>query len=77
MINSIETEITFDLSTEKDKNDFINALKSEPKEMQRSSWTIQKNKKGIIFKITAQDPVALRATLNAITQFMILFNKTR
>jgi len=76
MTNSIESSIIFNLSSEKEKNEFINALKSEERNLKRSSWTVSKNKKGIVFKISAQDPVAFRATLNAISQYMIIFNKT-
>ena len=41
----------------------------------RSSCSIQKQKKGVVFEITSKDSVALRATLNSITKLLTVYEK--
>ncbi|MFC1691025.1 KEOPS complex subunit Pcc1 [Nanoarchaeota archaeon] len=42
----------------------------------RSTIIIKKTKKGVLLKITATDSVALRATLNGLTQLLTVYEKT-
>ncbi len=41
----------------------------------RSDYKIEKNKEGVLFKISADDSVALRATLNSITKLLTVYEK--
>lgn len=41
----------------------------------RSSFTIKKKSKSLIFDIKAKDSVALRATLNSITKLCTVYEK--
>lgn len=50
---------------------------SEETSFERSSFTINKTDEGIEFAIEANDAVALRATLNSISQLLIVFEGTR
>ena len=42
---------------------------------QRSNFTITENKDHIVFDIQAEDATALRATLNAITKLLTVYEK--
>lgn len=46
---------------------------SEQTSYNRSSFSITKKENGLEFDITAKDAVALRATLNSISQMLIIF----
>ena len=41
----------------------------------RSNYTLSKTKRGVIFKIEAEDSVALRATLDSIMKLLIVYEK--
>jgi len=44
-------------------------------EKNRSSFKIKKEKDHVLFEITAEDSVALRATLNSITKLLTTYEK--
>jgi len=48
-------------------------LSSEETKFERSAFTIKKTEEGVEFDISAKDAVALRATLNSITQLLTIF----
>jgi len=43
----------------------------------RACYEIQKQKDKAIFKVSAQDSIALRAVLNSITKMISVYEKTR
>ena len=49
----------------------------EDKELNRSKYSITKNKKQLIFEIEAEDATALKTTFNTITKVLIVWEKTR
>jgi len=49
----------------------------EDKELNRSSYSIVKNKKQLIFDIHAEDATALKTAFNTITKILIVWEKTR
>lgn len=51
-------------------------VKSEQKEMPRSSLKIKKKENKVIFDVEAQDAAALRATLNTVMKLLIVYEKT-
>ncbi len=51
----------------------LECLASEEKSFDRSKFTIKKVDDGVEFNITAKDAVALRATVNSISQLLIIF----
>jgi tRNA threonylcarbamoyladenosine modification (KEOPS) complex Pcc1 subunit len=58
---------------EGDPEKLFDCFASEETSFDRSSFTIEKTQDGIRFSITAKDAVALRATLNSISQLLIVF----
>jgi tRNA threonylcarbamoyladenosine modification (KEOPS) complex Pcc1 subunit len=44
---------------------------------QRAGYELKKNKDALVFKITAEDSIALKAVLNSITKLLIVYDKTR
>lgn len=52
-------------------------LAAEETSFDRSSFTITKTKDGVEFDVKASDAVALRATLNSISQLLIVFEGAR
>ncbi len=51
-------------------------VKSEQKDMPRSSLKIKKQKKNVVFDIKADDATALRATLNTVLKLLIVYEKS-
>ena len=58
---------------EGDPEKLYSCFESEETSFDRSSFTIEKTESGIRFSIEAKDAVALRATLNSISQLLIVF----
>jgi tRNA threonylcarbamoyladenosine modification (KEOPS) complex Pcc1 subunit len=56
-----------------DPEKLFECLTPEETSFDRSSFTINKTKEGLEFDIKANDAVALRATLNSISQLLIVF----
>jgi len=54
----------------KGNNNIIKAFGPEEKQMKRSNYNIKKTKNGINFSINAEDAIAFRATISAITQLL-------
>ncbi|MFQ5474985.1 MAG: KEOPS complex subunit Pcc1 [Candidatus Nanoarchaeia archaeon] len=52
-------------------------LASEAMEYDRSSFKINKTERGVRIDVTAKDAVALRATLNSISQLFLIYEKTK
>jgi len=49
----------------------------EDKELNRSTYTITKNTKQLIFTITAEDATALKTAFNTITKVLLVWEKTQ
>lgn len=49
-------------------------MEAEEKSFARSAYTITKQQDRLIFDIKSKDPTALRATLNTITQFLVIYH---
>jgi tRNA threonylcarbamoyladenosine modification (KEOPS) complex Pcc1 subunit len=49
----------------------------EDKELNRSKYSISKNKKQLIFNIEAADATALKTAFNTITKVLSVWEKTR
>jgi tRNA threonylcarbamoyladenosine modification (KEOPS) complex Pcc1 subunit len=60
-----------------DAEKIYKCFKPELIKKDRSEYTIRKSKGKIIFEVSAKDPVALRATLNSITQMLTIFEKMK
>lgn len=61
-----------------DKKKLIECFKAEEqREENRSSLDIQEKEDHILFKITAKDATALRATLTNITKLLSVFEKAK
>ena len=48
----------------------------EDKELNRATYTITKNQKQLILKITADDATALKTAFNTITKVLMVWEKT-
>ena len=66
-------DYTAKLSVKGNPEKLIECFKPEEKDFDRSSFTINKTEDGVVFDIAAKDAVALRATLNSISQLLIVF----
>ena len=51
-------------------------VKSEQKDMPRSSLKIKKQKDNVVFEMSADDATALRATLNTVLKLLIVYEKS-
>jgi len=49
----------------------------EDRELNRSKYSITKNKKQLIFTITAEDATALKTVFNTITKVLAVWEKTQ
>lgn len=65
------------IEVEGDAEKIYKAFKPELIKKERSEYTIKKFKNRVVFDITAKDPVALRATMNAITQMLTVYQKMK
>jgi len=66
-------EYTAKLVAKGDPEKLIQCMTPEDTKFDRSSFTISKVKDGVEFDVVAKDAVALRATLNSISQLLIVF----
>jgi tRNA threonylcarbamoyladenosine modification (KEOPS) complex Pcc1 subunit len=66
-------EYTATLFAKGDPEKLIECLAPEETSFDRSSFTVKKTNDGVEFDIKASDAVALRATLNTISQLLIVF----
>ncbi len=64
---------TAKLSVKGNPEKLVECLKPEETDFDRSSFKIKKTEYGVEFDIIANDAVALRATLNSISQLLIIF----
>jgi len=60
-------------SAKGDPEKLFECLAPEETSFDRSSFKVNKINKGVEFDIVANDAVALRATLNSISQLLIVF----
>lgn len=51
------------------------AIKTEAKDMPRSSITIQKRQKKLVIAVRAADATALRASMNTILKLLMVYEK--
>ena len=51
-------------------------VKSEQKDMPRSSLKIKRQKDKVIFEVSADDATALRATVNTVLKLLIVYEKS-
>jgi tRNA threonylcarbamoyladenosine modification (KEOPS) complex Pcc1 subunit len=56
-----------------DPEKLYECLAPEDTKFDRSSFTVKKTEEGVEFDVKAKDAVALRATLNSISQLLIIF----
>ncbi len=68
--------ITALITIDEDVEELYKAIKADITKQLRSTINIIKKDK-LIFEIKAQDPVALRATLNSLTQMLSVFHKVK
>ena len=69
----LKMEYTANLFVKGDPDKLFECLLPEETDFDRSSFTIKKKEEGVEFSIHACDAVALRATLNSISQLLIVF----
>jgi tRNA threonylcarbamoyladenosine modification (KEOPS) complex Pcc1 subunit len=58
-----------------DINKIYESFQTEINERDRSKLNIKKEKDHVLFEVNAEDPVALRATLNMITKLLTIYEK--
>lgn len=66
---------TAKLYAQGDPEKMFECIKPEQMSYERSGFTIKKVKDGLEFDIKSKDATALRATLNTISQLLIIFEK--
>ncbi|MBW2972219.1 hypothetical protein KY359_04250 [Candidatus Woesearchaeota archaeon] len=66
-------ECTASVFVKGDPDRLLECLSPEETSFDRSSFTITKKEGGVEFDVVAKDAVALRATLNTISQLLIIF----
>jgi len=49
----------------------------EDRTLNRATYTIKKDKKTLVFNITAQDATALKTAFNTITKVLLVWEKTK
>ena len=54
----------------------LTLFEPEDKDIGRAHYTLRAAQDSLIFEITAQDAVAMRATLNVITKLLTIWEKT-
>ncbi len=67
--------ITAKIFAEGDSDKLYECIIPEQVEYDRSSFKIKKVEGGLEFHVESKDPVALRATLNAISQMLIIYEQ--
>ena len=58
-----------------DEDKIMDCFKPELSDKKRSNFSISKKEGYVLFKIDADDSVALRATLNGITKLLTVYEK--
>ncbi|MBU2561577.1 MAG: hypothetical protein KKD17_04720 [Nanoarchaeota archaeon] len=66
-------ECTAKVFVKGDPEKLLECLAPEETSFDRSSFTVKKRGDGVEFDVTSKDAVALRATLNTISQLIIVF----
>ncbi len=57
-----------------DASRIMRIMEAEEKTFSRSQFSVKRGEEGVIFDIESKDPTALRATLNTITQFLVIYH---
>ena len=69
---------TAEIKITEDPEKVYDQLLPESKEKKnRSNFTLKKTEKEVIVEVEAEDAVAFRATMNAITQLLAVFHKVK
>ena len=58
-----------------DVDSIFKCFEPETAERDRSGFKIKKEKDHVLFEVSSQDSVALRATLNSITKLLTVYEK--
>ncbi len=66
-----------DITVRVDADKIYKCLLNEKISRERSSLDIKKTKEGLSIKVEARDAVALRATVNAVTQVLAVYSKMK
>ena len=70
-------EYTAKLFAKGDSEKLFECISSAQVDFDRSGFTIKKVENGLEFEVVAKDAVALRATLNTISQSLIIFESVK
>jgi tRNA threonylcarbamoyladenosine modification (KEOPS) complex Pcc1 subunit len=57
-----------------DASRIMRIMEAEEKTFSRSQFSVKRAEEGVVFDIESKDPTALRATLNTITQFLVIYH---
>jgi tRNA threonylcarbamoyladenosine modification (KEOPS) complex Pcc1 subunit len=57
-----------------DSDRIMKVMEAEDKSFSRSQFAVKRSVDGVVFEINSRDPTALRATLNTITQFLVIYH---
>lgn len=68
------TKYSAEIIVDRDEN-LLRCFKPERIEKERASYKIKSIKNAIVFEIKANDAVALRATINSITQLLSIYER--
>ncbi len=66
-----------DITVKEDADKIYKCLLNDNISRERSSLGIKKTRGGLSIKIEAKDAVALRATINAVTQVLAVYSKMK
>ena len=64
-----------EINAEGDPDALFQCFSPEIRKGDRSSFTLEKQEKGLLFRISASDATALRATLHSITKLLGVYEK--
>ena len=62
---------------DKDIDEIERLFIPEDKALNRSTYTVKKDKKHLVFEITADDATALKTAFNTITKVLLVWEKTK
>lgn len=68
-------DFTAQIIVKGDAEKIYRCIKPEMIDYDRSSFTVKVEKDQLVFDVMAKDSVALRATLNSITQLLTIYEK--
>jgi len=68
---------TAEITVDEDPEEIYKCLLPEKISRDRSTLTLKKEKDRLVIKAEAKDAVALRATLNAVTQALAAYSKMK